>query len=61
MLNIHCEYVLKIKHFIKENNLKMRLPNFPENIIKEYINKIEKKHCIKSQSGGDLEVYEIIK
>jgi hypothetical protein len=40
----------------------MRLPNFPEgiseNIIKEYINKIEKKKCINSQTGGDLEVYE---
>ena len=39
LLDIHIEYILKIKNFIKKNKLKNRLPNFPEiiseNLIKE--------------------------
>lgn len=62
LLDIHIDYILKRNNFSDKYDLKNRLPNFPEeiseNIIKEYINKIEKRKCKKSQSGGDLEIYE---
>lgn len=62
LLDIHIDYVLKIKKFINNNKFKLRLPNFPEgiseNIIREYISKVEKRECRKSQTGGDLEIYE---
>lgn len=62
LIDIHIDYVHKMKLFNKNNNTKFRLPNFPEgiseNIVKEYINKKEKRNCKKSQIGGDLVIYE---
>lgn len=60
LLNIHIDYINDLKTFSAKTKCKMRQPNFPEciseNIIKEYINIIEKRNCIKSTSGGDLQV-----
>lgn len=60
LLDIHIEYVNKLKIFKNNNNCALRFPNFPEsiseNIIKEYINIIEKRNCIGSTTCGDLQV-----
>jgi hypothetical protein len=49
LLDIHIEYVNKLKNFKNKTNCALRFPNFPEciseNIIKEYINIIEKRNC----------------
>jgi hypothetical protein len=64
LLNIHIEYVNKIIAFKKKTGINTRLPNFPEciseNIVREYINHKEKRICICSQSGGDLEIIDKI-
>ena len=62
LLDIHIEYINKLKDFKKKTNCALRFPNFPEciseNIIKEYINIIEKRNCSSSTTCGDLEVIE---
>ena len=61
-MDIHIEYVNKLKKFKNKTNCSLRFPNFPEciseNIIKEYINIIEKRNCICSLTSGDLQVNE---
>ena len=65
LLDIHIDYVNKLKNFQKKTNCALRLPNFPEciseNIIKEYINIIEKRNCSSSTTCGDLKVVDGIK
>lgn len=60
MLDIHIEYVNKLKNFKKKTNCSLRFPNFPEciseNIIREYINIVEKRNCLCSLTSGDLQV-----
>jgi hypothetical protein len=57
LLRIYKNYILELNNFEKKYNFKMRKPNFPEglseNIIKEYINIVEKRKCINI-NGGDL-------
>lgn len=63
LLNIHIDYINRLKIFGEKTKCKMRQPNFPEciseNIIKEYINIIEKRNCVNSMSSGDLQVDNI--
>jgi len=65
LLDIHIEYINKLKNFKKKTNCNLRFPNFPEciseNIIKEFINIIEKRNCNSSTTSGDLEVKEDLK
>jgi hypothetical protein len=65
LLDIHIEYIDKLKKFKNKTNCSLRFPNFPEciseNIIKEYINIIEKRKCISSTNSGDLEVIDNLK
>ncbi len=60
LLNIHIDYYKKIKELQKKSKINFRLPNFPEsiseNLVKEYILQIENRNCIKSLSGGDLQI-----
>jgi hypothetical protein len=62
LLDIHIEYINKLKEFKKNTNCSLRFPNFPEclseNIIKEYINIIEKRKCVNSRISGDLQIIE---
>ena len=62
LLDIHIDYINKLKKFKKKTNFALRSPNFPEciseNIIKEFINIIEGRICKNSVSGGDLQVVE---
>ncbi len=60
LLDIHINYCVELNKFKNKHKIITRCPNFPEiiseNIVKEYINIIEKRKCIKSKSGGDLEL-----
>lgn len=60
LLDIHIEYVNKLIIFKEKYHCALRFPNFPEciseNIIKEYINIVEKRNCISSKTSGDLQV-----
>lgn len=58
-MGIHTNYIKQIADFKKKTSCKLRFPNFPEciseNIIKEFINKIERRKCVNSKIG-DLEI-----
>lgn len=62
LLTIHKEYNQSLQTFKDEKKFKIRNPNFPEaiseNIIKEYINIIEKRDCRKLDKSGDLEILD---
>lgn len=62
LLEIHINYIKMLQTFMKKYKYKIRFPNFPEeiseNIVKEFINKKEKRNCKKTQIGGDLEIIE---